>query len=520
MSKLKKQPQIYNINTFSFYRRQIRPGDLDRAFIKLIEDEEEKRMKLEKGTSNEKEPLNQDNKTVNKENKENQNEDNNQENTGGDEENKAKPSKNLNLNLIFPKISIERIMKIRDLFLEFDADRNRTFDQDEIYVMFNMNKIPITKEEVVELFGFNKKKQFLSFFEFIQLTVNEAFSNKFKKLIMEKIRYRTKDTDICPNDFSDMLSHLCEFGKLSPELKDKTREGQMDYITSIEKKYTHREEHPEEMNGRDNYKRRSTKKRSIISQIVQGLSRSNVNIKHIDFMNEKDVNQIRENPNLLKKEKEFKNFMEISNKKFLRFKEFLNKMNIRDKILKRKENVSQSLKTLNINKMKNGYLCYFPTENSIKDLKDNKIISYSVKKKKFKLPPIKHISTEKNLLSERKIERNMYFNNRYNKYNKNSLMKLMKNKNIMGNSQLKENEKSKEKSREKSKEKSKEEKMKEEEYASILASFTLNTPNLPPIEPLSNNKYSHYFNKKSKYSENTFVTTSLYSNLNQLQNQL
>ena len=33
---------VYNINTFSFYRRQIKQSDLDRAFIKLIEDQEEK----------------------------------------------------------------------------------------------------------------------------------------------------------------------------------------------------------------------------------------------------------------------------------------------------------------------------------------------------------------------------------------------------------------------------------------------------------------------------------------------
>ena len=506
---MKKQPQIYNINTFSFYRRQIRPGDLDRAFLKLIEDEEEKRMKLEQGTKNEKEALNQDNETVNKENKEKQNEDNNKENLNT-VENIAKPSKNINLKLIFPKISINRIMKIRDLFLEFDADRNRTFDQDEIYVMFNMNKIPITKEEVVDLFGFNKKKQFLSFFEFIQLTLNESFSNKFKKLIMEKIRYRTKETDICPNDFSDMLSHLCEFGKLSPELKDKTREEQMDNITKIEKKNTHRKNNSEEEIERDNFKRRSTKQNSIISQIVSSLSRDNVNINHIDFTNEKDVNKIRENPNLIKKEKEFKNFMEISNKKFFRFKEFLNKMNYRDKILQRKEKVSKSLKTLNMNNMTNGYICYFPTENSIKNLKDNKIVSFSFKKKKFNLPQIKYNnSKEKLLLSERKIERNMYLNNRYKK---NSLMKLIKNRKIVENIYNKEMEKSKEKI--------KEEKLKEEEYASIFASFTLNTPNLPPIEPLSNNKYNHYFHKKSKYSENTFVTTSLYSNLTQLQSQL
>ena len=37
---MKKRPQIYNINTFNCYRRQVKSEDLDRAFIKLIEDED------------------------------------------------------------------------------------------------------------------------------------------------------------------------------------------------------------------------------------------------------------------------------------------------------------------------------------------------------------------------------------------------------------------------------------------------------------------------------------------------
>ena len=485
--------RVYNINTFNFYRRQVKPEDLDRAFIRLIEKEEEK-INAEK-LANEKDNSKSEIKDVNN--------DENEIDTINNENNQ-RSTKNLSLNLIFPKLSMERIMKIRDLFLEFDADKNRTFDQDEIYIMFNMNKIPITLEEVIDLFGFSKRKKFLSFFDFIQLTVNEAFSSKFKKLIMEKIRYRTSKNDICPNDFSDMLSHLCEFGKLSPELKDKTKENQMEVIT---KEKTSNKDILD-LGERSSFKRRSTKKKSLMGEIVQGLNGEQVNLRNIDFTNEKDINKIRENPNLIKKEREFRNFMEISNKKFLRFKDFLTKANLRDKILKKKEVLSQSLKTLNnLNpNMRRDYISYFPTENSLKNLKSNKIVTFPVKKKKIILPPIKYNSTERNLLSEKiKIKRNMYFKNYYNKH---KLMKLFKNKiNNKSNSPS-------------LKEKSKEEKLKEKEYASILASFSLSNLNLPMFDSFSNNTRYKYFNNKNKYSENTFVTTGLYSNLNQLQKSI
>ena len=40
---MKGRQKIYNINTFNFYRRQFKPEDLERAFIKLIEKEEKKK---------------------------------------------------------------------------------------------------------------------------------------------------------------------------------------------------------------------------------------------------------------------------------------------------------------------------------------------------------------------------------------------------------------------------------------------------------------------------------------------
>ena len=44
---------VYNINTFAFYRRQIKQSDLDKAFIKLIEDQEKIKAEKEKLANNE-----------------------------------------------------------------------------------------------------------------------------------------------------------------------------------------------------------------------------------------------------------------------------------------------------------------------------------------------------------------------------------------------------------------------------------------------------------------------------------
>ena len=483
--------KIFNINTFSFYRRQVKPKDLDRAFIDLIE-KEERKINEEKNLHEKKED--KSNFIPDKKNnlKDEKKFSNTERNKNGE--------KKLSLNLIFPKISIERIMKIRDLFLEFDVDKNRTFDQDEIYLMFNMNKIPLTKEEVIDLFGFNNRKKFISFFEFIQLTVNEHFSNKFKKLIMGKIRYRCHESDICPNDFSDMLSHLCEFGKLSPELKDKTREGQMKMISENEKISS---------KTLDNHENKNFHQiNSVMTDIVQNLVEHKVKNKFY-FNNEKDINEIRENPNLAKKEKEFKNFMEISEKKYWRFREYLTKANIRDKILQKKEKVSRSLKIINkINpEIANDFICYYPTENVFKIPKNNKILYYPFYRNKQnyeKYPNMQFNKTEKNkniLSPNEKNQRNHYFKS--HKAFNNNLMKLTKNKKY--NTITKSLN---------CKYKTRKDKLKEKEYISILEKLALNNPNFPTILNNTDSTRFNTFKNKNRYHEKTFITTGLYSTFN------
>ena len=371
---------VYNINTFDFYHRQIKQSDLDRAFIKLIEDEEKKNQEKEKLAKNETDEVPLKLPEIKKRNKDGE--------------------KNLNLNLIFPKISIERIMRIRDLFLEFDYDKNRTFDQDEVYSIFVMSNIPIKYEEVKELFGYNKKRKFISFSEFINLTINDKFSTKFKNLIMDKIRYRTKEGDICPNDFNDMLAYLSEFGKLSNEVKSEIREKNMNNL-STSKNVTEFDNKEDEKNNEINEAKEEL-------PIVKNETESAEKIE--------DENKLinNRNPNLKNKEFEFKNFMEINSQKLLRFKEYFIKTNIHDKILKKKHKVSKSVNIIDSfypNLAKN-YISYFPTENSFKRMKDSSDLSFISRKNRKRYNTI-HTDSNPNSdsINRRSVIYNIYLNN-------------------------------------------------------------------------------------------------------------
>ena len=388
---------VYNINTFDFYRRQIKQSDLDRAFIKLIEEQEKKNAEKEELAKNESGEIPLKLPEIKKKNKDGE--------------------KNLNLNLIFPKISIERIMRIRDLFLEFDYDKNRTFDQDEVYSIFVMSNIPIKYEEVKELFGYSKKRKFISFSEFINLTINDNFSTKFKNLIMNKIRHRTKEGDICPNDFNDMLAYLSEFGKLSNEVKSQIREKNMYNFLSSKSVTNSYNLEEDKINKDDNENDKDNDKDKGLPLLKIDSSKNN----EIE-----DENKIINNrsPNLKSKEFEFKNFMEINNQKLLRFKEYFIRANIRDKILQKKRKVSQSVNIINSNypDLAKNYICFFPTENVFKRMKDNSELSFISRRNRKRYNTIHTDANSKNdpknrrsviyniyLNKDKKKKKNMYF---------------------------------------------------------------------------------------------------------------
>ena len=50
---------------------------------------------------------------------------------------------------LFQKKTLEKIYKMRDIFLQFDEDRSRTLEITELFTMFNSNEIPVTKNELI-----------------------------------------------------------------------------------------------------------------------------------------------------------------------------------------------------------------------------------------------------------------------------------------------------------------------------------------------------------------------------------
>ena len=130
------------------------------------------------------------------------------------------------------------------------------------------------------------------------------------------------------------------------------------------------------------------------------------------------------NPNLKNKEFDFKNFMEINGQKLLRFREYFIKANVRDKILKRKERVSKSIKIIDSmypNLAKN-YICYFPTENTFKRIKDQSDLSFYSRRNKKRYNTINVEYNSNSISSKRKsVLFNVYNNNNLSKKKKRNM---------------------------------------------------------------------------------------------------
>ena len=58
-------------------------------------------------------------------------------------------NKKLKPEFLFQKKTLEKIYKMRDIFLQCDEDRSRTLEITELFTMFNSNEIPVTKNELI-----------------------------------------------------------------------------------------------------------------------------------------------------------------------------------------------------------------------------------------------------------------------------------------------------------------------------------------------------------------------------------
>ena len=133
--------------------------------------------------------------------------------------------KNVNINpkYFFNTKTFEKILKLKEIFLEFDEDGSRKMEIDEMLTMFNQNHICADINELVKLFFKNKEfkekdimKLYLDFYQFMKFALNqdEDFRN-FMREIKEK--YNTnKDIEkstYLPMNFNLVLDYFIIKGK-------------------------------------------------------------------------------------------------------------------------------------------------------------------------------------------------------------------------------------------------------------------------------------------------------------------
>ena len=134
--------------------------------------------------------------------------------------------KNVDINpkYFFNKNTFEKILKLKEIFLEFDEDGSRKMELDEMFTMFNQNNIFADLEDLVNLFYKNKKVKkknimnlYLDFFQFIQFSLERDQDFRyFMRKIKEKYKSRGYELDnntYLPMSFNLILDYFIKKGK-------------------------------------------------------------------------------------------------------------------------------------------------------------------------------------------------------------------------------------------------------------------------------------------------------------------
>ena len=122
---------------------------------------------------------------------------------------------NINPKYLYTESTFQKILKLREIFLEFDSRGAQKMEFDEILKMFNQNHIKADKNDIVNLFFKDKKikkeedilKLYLGFYQFINFALERE--QDFREFMREiKQKYRKKENDESINKSNDESSYL------------------------------------------------------------------------------------------------------------------------------------------------------------------------------------------------------------------------------------------------------------------------------------------------------------------------
>ena len=118
----------------------------------------------------------------------------------------------INPKYFFTKEIYEKILKLKDIFLEFDEDGSRKMEIDEMVTMFKTNHIDVTEDELCSLFFKGKKyrkqdinKLYLDFYQFMQFALSKKSDYDFS-MFMRKVKEKLQKEEVTTKKDDDLLN--------------------------------------------------------------------------------------------------------------------------------------------------------------------------------------------------------------------------------------------------------------------------------------------------------------------------
>lgn len=105
---------------------------------------------------------------------------------------------------LFTDFTLQKIIKLKNIFLEFDDDDSKKLELNELETMFKVNNIDVTLDELKSLFFPNRKflkgeEPFLDFFQLYQFVMDNKNDYRFK-IFMRNIKKKIRSVQTLENN--------------------------------------------------------------------------------------------------------------------------------------------------------------------------------------------------------------------------------------------------------------------------------------------------------------------------------
>ena len=213
---------------------------------------------------------------------------------------------NINPKYFFDQKTFQKILKFKEIFLEFDEDQSRKMEIDEMVEMFNQNHINANLEDLRNLFFKDKRvkkedimKLYLDFYQFMNfaLTKDQDFREFMREIKLKKEKNNDKDEKerYLPMNFNLMFDYFLMKGKERASIEEIEKGiSEMDKIIMSNNTNNKKDEKNENEDGIDNKKDKilNDKNNWNDNYDTSNKNKSNENINKINIDYEKQLSNL------------------------------------------------------------------------------------------------------------------------------------------------------------------------------------------------------------------------------------